>query len=648
LAESAGERLDAVLAATGSARCGFAVSSPLRPPLQALSLVMALCWAPLDIHVLVEFLAHPVGPIPRAIRKKLLKVVAQRPGIGGADWQAAKQSLDGHEEESAEGFAEGSAQETQPHWGGLVDYWVECPRWPRADGAPTEQLVERARRLGEVMQQRCSVESRKGANSAPVFAAAARQCADVAQALRALQERGMERVDPRTLEQIIALATPGGSQDLGGVAQVGCVRSSSLPSACIEAADEVIWWMPATPSLVATLPWSEEEQASLADQGVHLRDPDLELKALFRGWLQPLLSAQKRFVLVLPVGDAEVHPIRQVLKLLGQGHASQVLDLDSPEVQQQLATPVLPQALPSQPEALQLGCPVPLRQLTHSFTSLGDLFHSPALFALRRSAKLQGMDLPSVDEDSRLLGTLAHRLLENYFVQPEALAWAPNQVLSWLKPALAQLVEEEGAVLLMPGASVNLARFQMRCERALPALVNVLKEAGASRVQAEVDVAGQLFDVPMVGSVDLLVHLGDGRTVALDTKWGGDSRYAKALLTGDFLQLAIYARLLLQQTGREPSALGYFVFDTATVYVNEADVLPGAVVKAPHLGVGVETLLSQAEATWAWRTGQFQSGRVDVPPPDPDHTWFGPEGTLPVRGPKPWDSEYLVTLGGWQ
>lgn len=652
LAEARGDQLDATLAVTGSARCGFASPSPLRPALQSLSLAMALCWDPLDIHALVEFLAHPVGPIPRAVRRQLLKVVAQKPGIGGDDWQAAKQSLDeGQGEDKDTGTETGKEavkDKGKNTWADLITHWLECPRWPRQEGAPIEQIAERASRLGEAMQQRLAFEMQSASANAPVFAAAARQCADVAQALQALRARGVERVSPRTLEQVIAFATPAGASDPAAVAQVGCVRSSVSPGACIEPADEVIWWMPAAPSLVAPLPWREEELACLHELGVHLRDPDRELKAVFTQWMRPLLSARQRFVLVLPTGDAEVHPIRQVMALLIEGFGTQVLDLDSPEVQQHLAEEVSPQSLPTPPEALHVGRPVPLDQPSHSFTSLGDLFHSPAMFALRRSARLKGMDLPSVDEDRRLLGTLAHRLIEKLFVQDGALAWSPGQVLAWLKPALNQLVKEEGAVLLMPGASVSLARFQVRCEQALPALLALLQSAGAARVQTEVPVEGELFGVAMVGSVDLLVHLADGRTVALDTKWGGEKRHVHALLAGSQLQLAIYASLLEQQTKVAPSAVGYFVFDSGNLYVSAPGLLPGAIVKEPPPGVTLGALLTEAQVTWAWRAEQFRSGWVDVPPADPGGEWDGPDGCLRVQGPKPWDQEYLVTLGGWQ
>jgi len=310
--------------------------------------------------------------------------------------------------------------------------------------------------------------------------------------------------------------------------------------------------------------------------------------------------------------------------------------------------PVTHQALPTIPERLNVADGMELDTQKQSFTSLDELFHAPATYALKRQAKLKATDLPQVGEDRRLLGTLAHRLLEKLFVHPDALQWGPDELEVWVRPAMEDLISQEGAVLLMQGGGVNLARFRARCVQALRSLLRVLQDAGVTRVETEVQVAGSLWGVQLQGSVDLLLHLPDGGTVALDTKWHGDKRYAKAFQDGEYLQLAIYSALLQAQTGQPPRALGYFVFNSATIYINQPDLLPGAVVKSAAPGQGRDALLAQAQASWAWRQDQFAAGQVDVPPPKPDAAWQGPEGTLAVKGPKPWDQEFLVALGGWQ
>ncbi|WP_256678920.1 hypothetical protein [Pseudomonas sp. J380] len=76
LAEEAGDSLDVSLSVTGNVNCGFERPSQLRPALQALSLALELCWDPVDMNRLLDFLTHPVGPFSRAARSKLARAVA--------------------------------------------------------------------------------------------------------------------------------------------------------------------------------------------------------------------------------------------------------------------------------------------------------------------------------------------------------------------------------------------------------------------------------------------------------------------------------------------------------------------------------------------------------------------------------------------
>ena len=57
-----------------------------RPASQVLPLALSLVWKPLDPHRLLEFLTHPVCPVRQPLRSRLARVVANTPGIGGADW----------------------------------------------------------------------------------------------------------------------------------------------------------------------------------------------------------------------------------------------------------------------------------------------------------------------------------------------------------------------------------------------------------------------------------------------------------------------------------------------------------------------------------------------------------------------------------
>ncbi len=269
LAENHGDSLDTTLVATGGVNCGFENPSQLRPALQALGLALEMCWAPLDVGRLVDFLTHPVGPFSRKARATLAKAVAEQPGIGGAAWVEAKNKIAADKD--------GAALVAD------IEFWLESERWPRHQGAPLDALLARADRLKEAMRRRLSGDPLIAATFAPAH----RQCAAVFDSLSELSRQGVTTLMPRQIEQLVAHATPTGASNPGAVSQVGCMRSANSAAACIEPADEVIWWMPSTPMLVQQLPWSSAEVQALKELGVELRDPVKLTLPLFRVALNP-------------------------------------------------------------------------------------------------------------------------------------------------------------------------------------------------------------------------------------------------------------------------------------------------------------------------------------------------------------------------
>ncbi|QCP80914.1 hypothetical protein D0C27_03010 [Alcaligenes faecalis] len=633
LAENTGDSLDVSLVAAGGVNCGFERPSPLRPALQALPLAVEMCWDPLDINRLLDFLTHPVGPFSRRARSTLARALAKQPGIGGEAWTAAKIKL--AEGEDAKEIAEN------------IKFWLESERWTRSNGVPTDELIARIERLKEAMRRRLTGDSAVDAN----FSAAYRQCTAVYDALTELARQGLASVLPRQIEQLISHATPADATNPAAMPHVGCMRSARVAAACVEAADEVIWWIPSTPALPPPLPWSPSELEALTQQGVQLRDPARELVSLTQQWLRPLLAAKKRFILVCPPPNAEVHPVRQLLKKLAPNIESGAIDLDTALGSSLLGTMaevLLPQPLPATPSKICLPTPVQLENVEQSFTTLNELFNNPALFALKRVANLEPSYALAVEEDNRLLGILAHRVFEKLFAHNDALSWSNNAATAWFRTEADRLLLTEGAVLLMQGAGVSQQHFRKICEGAICSLLDHLKSAGAIQVQTEVECIGTLGAIPLIGKIDLLITFGDKRTAALDMKWRSDNYYAGLLRSGDHLQLALYSSLIEQMKGVAPAALGYFILESGALYVTAADIFPKAQVRNPPDDVTTATLLDRARITWNWRKQQLDAGRIDVVPENPSDEFQGPGGTLQVNGPSKWDRDHLVLLGGWE
>lgn len=630
-----GASLDETLKATGFPTCGFNEISSLRPTLQALPLALETLWDPIEPARLLDFLMHPVGPLPAGLRRRLGRAFAAEPGIGGRAWVRVRDEI---------------RAEVEPEVDRNVTAWLEEARYDRSVGAPLALVVTRVGGLRASLQGRLlKVVEEAGVGEADLRSAIA-QCSAVMDALLELSTSAADVVKPRLLEQLVAQATADATNTLA-IAEVGCLPSATSVAACaIESSDEVIWWMPGSPKLPTAHPWLQAELDALKGAGVDLLDPVAEMAATMSLWIRPILAARKRLVLVLPPEGAELHPAWQLVSVIAPKLPIADVELDDAGkvsvAHQELAPAV--GAWNFDPAAKwRASFTAPTRREAQSFSSLEVAFNNPALAVLQDAASLRGCNMVAPAQDNRLLGTLAHRLVQLLLADPAALGWDAKQVEAWFAPAVYGLLKTEGMPLLAPGSSVQLAQFKTAALGGIVSLLAYLRAAGVNRVDAERPLQGTLGALALRGDTDLLLHLEGGATAALDLKWSRATRYRDKLEGGDFLQLALYAHMVQQETGVAPSAVGYFTFldgslSTLTpgVFGNNARVI------SPKNGETNAQLIEGARATWEWRVKQWQSGHVEViwPGLEPEPS-APPDGCLPLRSLGPWYLDFARLFG---
>lgn len=631
---AAGASLDETFKATGFPTCGYSESSVLRPTVQALPLALETLWDPIEPVRLLDFLMHPVGPLPSNVRRRLGRAFADQPGIGGRAWATARDEI---------------RKELEADDDRRVTAWLEEARYDRRVGAPLELVLARVTELRDALQARLVKVGEGGSGDADLLAGVA-QCSAVLEALSELRTGAGDLVKPRLLEQLIAQATLDSTNTLA-VAQVGCVPTASSVAACAaESADEVVWWMSGTPKLPTAHPWLQAELEALQSAGVLLLDPAAEMAAMMSLWVRPILAARTRLVLVLPPEGTELHPAWQLVKVLAPTISAGVLEHDDTgKVDIEARELALTQAAWKFDVAApwRAAFPAPTRRAAQSYTSLDVAFNNPALAILQDAASLRGCNTVAPEQDNRLLGTLAHRLVQLLLDDPAALGWSEKQVSDWFGPTADELLRREGMPLLAPGSSVQLTQFKTAALGGIVALLCFLTAAGVQKVEAERPLKGLLGALELTGDADLLLHLGDGSTAALDLKWARSGRYRDMLEDGEFLQLALYSHMVEAETGQAPVAVGYFTFLDGNLSTLTPNVFgEKAWVIVPSDGQTVAQLIQGARVMWEWRVRQWQAGEVDVfadgleaPAPEP------PDGGLPIKPLGPWHVDFIRLFG---
>ncbi len=600
VADRAGVCLDESLVQHGVARNGFRETSTFRPATQVLSLAMALLWDPVDVGALVQFLTHPVCPLPRFAARTLAEKLVERPGVRGAAWREALEKIATHYGADAAAVLAG------------VQRWVEGERHLRTAGVPSEAALARASLVRQFLQDRL-VSDDPVARAA--YAAAYDQAAEVVRSLEKMRERGEARLSERQLEQLLLQTAARGLPHPLLEAELGAAGVAACPAAVIEPADLVVWWQMAAPAMPQRYPWSRSELEVLRASGVDLPGLGEQMKALAATWVRPLFAARQQLLLVLPPEAEEAHPLWLMIRDRVEGIPVVPLEslLQSPAaVPAVQAAEVATRPLPARRRWWMLQDPARIRaRASESYSSLNLMLNDPSQWVLQYAAGLSRSPILSPLDRPRLFGNLAHRLVERCYQQPEAVRWSPDEIVAWFEPNFARVIEEEGATLLMPGERAHLAEFQHRLRNSMKRLQQALRAADVVAVEPERRLAGSFDGGELSGSADLRVVRGDGRVAVIDMKWSGSTRYRKRLAENRHLQLVIYGRCARLGAAEWPD-VAYLILDQADLVAPDQQFFRDArsvMVRNPET---LDQLWARVGVSWRWRRGQLDAGEIEI------------------------------------
>lgn len=603
--------LDNALQRVGLPRAGFQYYSPFRAASQVLKLAFALIWQPLDPHRLLQFLIHPVNPLPWRVRGRLAEAVASQPGIGGPAWQEAMAEID-HDQTAG------------------VEFWTTPARCDAGHGVLVEDLHERASRVAAWLATRLATA--EGGEENAVFSAAYSQARALASTLRRLGDGDRQRIAKIELDSLVDEATRS-TPDASFVAEAGHVPATSHPGNVTEATDEVFWWdlAPQRPDL--TSPWSKEERDALAAAGIDLPTPEDQLAADKRAWLRPVLNCRKRLVLVVHEDDEGRHPLwGRIREQIQRGWVDVPLDeillrgetlLDKVAV----GAPRLERKpLPKPRRWWRIDQPLPTRE-NESYTSLNKTCYYPHEWVLTYAARLRSGGINEVADGAMLKGRLAHRLFERFFTEHgDWRSLGDHDIQKWLVTTIRDLIEKEGAVLLENGRGVDRQQVITTMEQALARLLGHLRRANVHSVKSEQAVQRSFPGGVLYGEADLVV-VGPGDSEAvLDAKWGSERYREEEIEAGRHLQLAVYGYALGEKAW--PST-GYYIVTTGNVVAPDTRFFPGALAAG---GEPVEAVWRRSLVTRNWRLEQFARGEIEVnADAEPDAASEPPESGLESR-----------------
>ena len=595
--------LDDVIVAANLPRQGFKESSPFRPALQVLPMVLSQLWLPTDIYGLLKFLTHPICPVPAIARTHLAEMLARTPGIGsGTAWEEALERI------------EKACEDAQYDWAAVrerIQLWIEHPRFDPTSGITLVALTDRLKQLASYFQGRLLD---KDAAKQMAFTSALSQTLTLQRSVNALALQGETHIGVQSLQTLLLQATAQGSFNPLFVAQVGACRTVTQPGGAVDSAKTVFWWQLSAPASGAAYPWSLSELASLRNAGVDLPDLNEAMTQEAMLWQRPIFAATEQLNLVLPAPGVEVHPLWLLLEsLFEKDFRPPVVALEHSLTDASLL-PVPSRPLPGRKRWWELPEDVAIApRASESYSSLENYLFNPYVWVLKYPAKLSPSSILDVSEGVLLYGNLSHHLVERCLQQKDALTQSDAAFEAWFGPAFDELVAQEGAVLQMPGRREELITFRRKLLYSIRQLRIQLRAADVTIAISEEKLEGLFSGGNISGSSDLLLTRKDGQQAILDLKWG-KATYEEKLAKNRHLQLAIYGEMVRQRTGNWPR-LAYFSLGSGELLATENDFFPKAKLVRKAKGVaeeGAAHLWQRFLKTWAWRRAQIDQGRIEV------------------------------------
>jgi hypothetical protein len=593
--------------AEGMPPMGLESASLARPSLQVLKLATVFLWEPVDVQKIMEFVTLPLKPLDTGLAIEIARVLAQKPGLFNDTWFAA-----------IYGYLE--RPETTNAARRQYEFWFDRRRYRSETQVPVREVIEIYTFLEEWARE-AHDENHPRYTALSVLA---QQAQRIGELLEALPETRIGFLD---LERIVrTVYEPAPLQPVA--AQTGSFPYIHAAGALTTPVQTLVWW---NYRFQQNAPppdkWQAPERqyiASVCGTGLQKNADQSRLQLLLHH--RPVLLTTDTWVLVMPeyVEGTAVSPgplggdLEAFFKKEYLGEMTVTLDSleGDPALRKKWVLPKAERLAPVQtrraPAHLYLRHPEYLPAPEYETpTNLEALFYYPHRWLFKK-LRLVPTGLLSIDSDNRLLGNLAHRFFE-MLLQEDLQSMERDYIRQWIDSKSKQLLEREGATLLLYGREPECNIFLKRITNAAWTFVELVRNNGWTVAGTEMDLDGLFENLPVQGKADIVLQRGDELAI-IDLKWSGATRRRDMIRNGEDLQLVLYAHLL-PPDGYWPFT-AYFILEEGQLIARTADAFREARLaigpQAPPYTDACSAILERMGKTWQWRMQQVQKGTIEL------------------------------------
>ena len=581
--------LDHALQARGLPALGLSAASPWRGALQVLPLAFKAAWKPFDAKALLDLLMLPRPPIDRWAARKLSRVLARNPGIGGAHWAEAWSEI----EEKARIDAE---PDTPP-----AKLKAKLDRWRQwTDGGRFDPRAGMSASDAKAIAERVS-EWAHGVNAGQqnsLYLSVAGAASALCEAIDAL---GQKTLSVLLLDRMVEQVVADGAQNPDHIATAGGLRAVRRPGALWNPATRVIWWDFTGPGDRAPAPiWTRAERSLLKGLGCKIESQAQKAARIGWSYSNAVHMAKESLILVRPAlsGGEETtsHPLAHQLYPLVKSAGAKVrwsaeailgskATILAGRTLKRAKSPVLETPKPVSQWLLDASALAKFESRKESATSFDRMVDCQLRWVLLDVLKLSRSRMAEIPGPAQLFGNLAHEIASEVF-RPGAVP-SEVEVQAKIDAIFEDLLTAIATPLQQPEHASELAFARSRIPLALVQLARVLKAKNLEVVGTELSREASFSNgLAVIGAIDLLVTHAEHGLGVIDLKWSRADKYRRdELEEGRALQLATYGAI--SDPGGSSFAPGaYYLLSQRTLlgptgsFVADEEITPARTLEA--------------------------------------------------------------------
>ena len=536
---------------------------------------LLLWWKPADARLMIEYLDMKPSPIPFKLKKNLLEI-AGRGATSGDKWD---KTIDDYRKEIV-GKGEKELKDLELK----LDLWIQPNRLGPDASIPVAEIEKRCLAFVKWMQGVSSSKelSRPFLDSLQAGRTAAMQLKDLCAAYGS-------PIDRIAFEQIAVEVASSVSTLQGGPRLKGGPGLAGNPAGILAEADTVIWWDASDETVLRpdTPFWSVHEEEHLGKEGVVFPDPVALRKNEAEMWKRAALLCRKRFIMVRGATKDEgsglasqPHPFwHQCASAFVKSERGKLIPdpekLIRGEIMRELFSGTKTHKAVSPPKEhkiwkLKSGLLEPPDSIYAS--GLPNICKCPLKFVLENHASLED-SLASVEVGPLLLGTIAHDVIEGFFIEKCIGSWPAVDYRKEIAGYFDKWVKEHSLLVGIAGFETDKYNLRYLASTAGAYLADRCKAAGYVFTETEKRIPAIEKPFGVSGRIDLLFEQKKEpqRKLIVDIKWSdSEGKRTNELKNGTAGQLSAYS--MAMGKGKIPTA--YLIIRGCSLLTVHPDLFP--------------------------------------------------------------------------